>query len=127
MHLNDVNDIDPMSEEIVVLFNARPDEITFSEAAFTDKDFVLHSVQQSSADERVRGSSFDISSGTFTIPGRTTAVFNILDELPPEPTPTATQAAPAMADTTVLLTLAGVIGGFVAVVAMMLALRRRDH
>jgi hypothetical protein len=128
MRLNDVDDIDPIYEENVVLFNARPDEATFSDAAFSDKSLVLHSVQQSSSDELVRGSTFDSASGEFTIPGRTTAVFAIVQEQPAEPTPTATQVAvPAIADPTVLLTLAGVIGGFVAVVTMMLALRRKDQ
>jgi pullulanase-type alpha-1,6-glucosidase len=127
MHLNDINDIDPVYEEIVVLFNAQPDEVTFSDSAFTGKNFVLHSIQQASSDELVRNSKFDPSGGTFILPGRTTAVFNILHELSAEPTPTATQAVPAISDPNVLLTLAGVIGAFVAVAAMMFALRRRDH
>ena len=127
MRLNDVNDLDPVYEDIVVFFNAQPDEVTFSDSAFADKNFNLHSVQQSSSDQSARSSTFDPSGGTFTIPGRTTAVFNILHEVPVEPTPTATEALPAIADPNILLTLVGVVGAFVAVVAMMLALRRRDH
>jgi hypothetical protein len=55
-------------------------------------------------------------------------VFNHLDEPIAEPTasPTATQETPAVADPNVLLTLVGVIGAFVAVIAMMFALRRKD-
>src|SRR5215211_2309055 len=127
MHLKDVENIDPVHDEIVVLFNARPDEATISDPAFGDKDFALHSVQQGSVDELVRGAKFDPSTGTFTVPARTTAVFNILDKpIPVEATPTTTVAVPTIADPTVLLTLIGVIGAFVAVVAMMLALRRKD-
>jgi pullulanase-type alpha-1,6-glucosidase len=127
MHLNDVDDIDPTYEEIVVLFNASPDEITFSDPAFVGKDLALNSVQQVSSDEFVRDSTFDPASGSFTISERTTAVFNRLHEEPPiQITPTATQALPAIADPSVLLTLVGVIGAFIAVIAMMLALRRKE-
>ena len=129
MHLKDAEDIDPVYDEIVVLFNARPDEVTFSAQAFVGKDLALNSVQQDSNDELVRSSKFDSASGSFTIAGRTTAVFNHLYEPPPQATAsqTATEAIPAIADPSVLLTLVGVIGAFVAVVAMMFALRRRDN
>lgn len=126
MHLNDRDDIDPQYKEIVVLFNAHPDEVLFSDPALVEKAFVLHPVQQSSRDERVVGSTYNASDGSFIIPARTTAVFAVLHEQPVEPTATATQAAPALADPNVLLTLVGVIGAFVAVVAMMIALRRKD-
>jgi pullulanase-type alpha-1,6-glucosidase len=126
MHLEDRNNIDPDYEEIVVLFNARPDEVAFSDPTFAGKDLALNSVQQVSSDELARGSRFDSASGTFTVPGRTTAVFNKLHEPVVEPTATAVQAASAIADPNVLLTLIGVVGAFVAVVATMLALRRKD-
>lgn len=129
MHLRDVEEIDPAYDEIVVLFNAQPDEVTFSDPAFTGKDLALHSVQQVSTDERVRDSQFDSASGSFTIAGRTTAVFNLLAEPVAGPTAshTATPEIPAVADPSVLLTLIGVIGAFVAVLAMMLALRRKEN
>ena len=127
MHLNDVKNIDPVYEEIVVLFNARPDEVTFTHSAFAEKEFVLHSIQQESSDELVRGSNFDSANGAFTIPGRTTAVFNILHEVPAQPTATATQTPPAISDPGVLLTLVGVVGAFVAVVTLMFALRRKEN
>jgi len=128
LHLQDVDDIDPLYEEIIVVFNASPDEVTFSDSAFTDKDFNLHSVQQASADELARASEFDSRSGSFTVAGRTAAVFNLLQEPIAEPTAsqTATPEIPAIADPNVLLTLVGVIGAFIAVVAMMFALRRKD-
>jgi pullulanase-type alpha-1,6-glucosidase len=122
MHLNDKNDIDPVYEEIIVLFNAHPEPILFSDPDFVGKDFALNSLQQVSNDEIVRGSTFDSASGEFIVPGRTTAVFNILHEPVVETTPTAIEAMPAIADSGILLTLIGVIGAFFAVLAMMVAM-----
>jgi pullulanase/glycogen debranching enzyme len=127
MRLNDVEDIDPVYEEIVVLFNARPDEVAFKNTEFIGKDLALHSVQQESKDELARSSALDSRTGSFTIAGRTTAVFNRLQAPVAVPTPTATPEVPAIADPNILLTLVGVIGAFVAVVAMMLALRGKDN
>ena len=127
MDLKDTKNIDANNKEIVVLFNARPDSVTFSDPAFAGKDFKLHAVQQDSSDTLVRASKFDSASGAFTVAGRTTAVFNILDEPVAEPTPAATEATPAIADPGVILTLAGVIGAFIAVVVMMFALRPKRN
>ena len=129
MDLKDTKNIDPNYKEILVLFNAHPNSVTFSDPAFVGKDFVLHSVQQKSRDARLREAKFGSANGTFTIPGRTTAVFDILDEPIPvaKPTPTAIQAIPAIADPNVILTLAGVIGAFIAVVVMMFALRGKGN
>ncbi|HET6596329.1 MAG TPA: pullulanase-type alpha-1,6-glucosidase [Anaerolineales bacterium] len=128
LHLRDVESIDPLYEEIIMFFNASPDAITFSDSMFTGKDFTLHSVQQASADELVRASEFNAGSGSFRVPGRTAAVFNLLQEQVAEPTAsgTATPEIPAMADPNVLLTLVGVLGAFFAVIALMFALRRKD-
>ena len=124
MDLKDTKSIDPNYKEILVLFNARPDPVKFTDPEFMGKNFELHSVQQNSADMLVRSSKYDSANGAFRLSGRTTAVFNILDEQQPtpEPIPTATQALPVIADPNVLLTLAGVIGAFVAVVVMLFAL-----
>jgi len=129
MDLKDTKDIDPDYKEIVVFFNARPDPVMFTDPAFAGKTFKLHSVQQHSNDKLVRDSKFDPTSGAFTVPGRTTAVFNILDEPVAKPTPSAiaTQPTPAIADPNIILTLAGVIGAFIAVVAMLFALRGKGN
>jgi hypothetical protein len=128
MDLNDETNLDPVYEEIVVLLNARPEEVSFRDPAFVGKGLSLHAVQQVSADELVRSSKFDPATGTFTVAGRTTVVFNHLREpvTAPTPTPMATEAIPALADPTILLTLAGVIGAFFAVLAMILALRKKE-
>jgi pullulanase len=127
MHLDDKENIDPVYNEIVVLFNARPDEVTFSDPAFIGKDLALNSVQQVSIDALVRDSKFDSANGAFTVPGRTTAVFSSLHEPVVDATPTAiaTEAISTIADPTVILTLAGVIGAFLAVITMLFALRRK--
>jgi pullulanase-type alpha-1,6-glucosidase len=127
VQLKDVEDIDPVYEEIVVLFNARPEPVTYGDPSFANRDFVLNSVQQASSDAVVRESTFDPAGGTFTVPARTTAVFNILHEVEIVPTASATQAAPLSSDSNVTLTLVGVVGAFLAVAGMMLAMRRRER
>jgi pullulanase/glycogen debranching enzyme len=128
MRLTDRENIDPVYEEIVVLFNARPDSITFSNQDFAGKKYTLHAVQQASSDALVRSSTFDPASGTFTVAGRTTAVFNILHAQPtPEPVATAIQSTPSAPDNNMPLTIVAVVGGLIAVIAFMFALRRKDN
>jgi pullulanase-type alpha-1,6-glucosidase len=68
-------DLDAAYDLIVVLFNAAPEALTFTDAAFAHKFLTLHPVQVRSSDPLVRTSSFNTNTGTFTIPARTTAVF----------------------------------------------------
>ncbi|RPI87578.1 MAG: pullulanase-type alpha-1,6-glucosidase [Chloroflexi bacterium] len=68
-------DLDPGVEQIVVLINANKEEISFSDPSFKGGTLSLHPVQQESQDDRVKSSLFDPKGGTFTIPGRTSAVF----------------------------------------------------
>jgi pullulanase-type alpha-1,6-glucosidase len=85
---------------IVVLFNANDEAQQFTEALFTDLPLSLHPVQQSSADAVVQTAAFAPSPATFTVPGRTTAVFVLAEaDTPselvapePEPTPEPTLA-----------------------------------
>jgi pullulanase/glycogen debranching enzyme len=70
-----LEDLDPGHELVVVLFNSNPSEITFTEAALVGVGLELHPIQVSSSDAVVQTSSFDSATGTFTVPGRTTAVF----------------------------------------------------
>jgi pullulanase len=80
MHLTDAHKRDKNFSEVVVLFNANPGEVFFTAGGLAGKTFSLHPVQQSSADPVVGDSAFDAGSGSFTIPGRTTAVFVIENE-----------------------------------------------
>lgn len=73
----DGDDLDSEHELIVVLFNAHVDEQTFTDETLQGLGLglELHPVLANSADPVVQASAFDSSSGTFTIPGRTAAVF----------------------------------------------------
>jgi pullulanase-type alpha-1,6-glucosidase len=79
MRLTDEAALDSHFTSIVVFFNARPNEIDFSDGSFTDLNYELHPVQAASKDEIVRQAHFDTSTGTFSVPGRTTAVFVLKD------------------------------------------------
>jgi pullulanase/glycogen debranching enzyme len=68
-------DIDYWHEQIVVLFNASDEAQSYTLPDTTGKFFKLHGVQGSSADPVVRTSAFEIASGKFSVPARTTAVF----------------------------------------------------
>jgi pullulanase len=63
------------ASEAVVLVNATPQVQTFSDPAFQRQPLLLHPVQVLSHDPVVRKAKFQGSTGTFTIPPRTTAVF----------------------------------------------------
>jgi pullulanase-type alpha-1,6-glucosidase len=82
MRLADTGNFDSTYNEIMVFINASPEPVTFSDAAFKDKAYRLHPVQQNSVDEVVKQSGF--TGETFTIPARTTAVF-VLAGLPTVP------------------------------------------
>jgi pullulanase-type alpha-1,6-glucosidase len=69
-------DLDPQRERIIVLINANDETQSFKMAAGAECQFVLHPVQQTSVDPVVRTSTYDGTTGTFTIPARTTAVFD---------------------------------------------------
>jgi pullulanase-type alpha-1,6-glucosidase len=87
-------DLDPNYEHFVVLFNASRDAVMFKDASYQGRPFELHLVQQNSADAMVKSSTFDSASGTFTVPGRTTAVF-VVRQTAPEPTRTPSATATA--------------------------------
>jgi len=63
------------ASQIVVVVNATPQAQNFSDPAFKGQKLLLHPVQSISSDPVVRTSKFQKSTGTFTVPARTTAVF----------------------------------------------------
>jgi pullulanase-type alpha-1,6-glucosidase len=77
MSLSDLvgDELDPNHELIVVLINANDEAQSFTETALVGLELILHPIQQNSADPLVQTSSFDAATGSFEIPGRTTAVF----------------------------------------------------
>ena len=72
-------------------------------------------------------SKFQASNNPFPVAGQMIRRSQLLNRPLAQPTPTATQAIPAIADPTVILTLAGVIGAFIAVVVMLFALRGKGN
>ena len=71
MQLTKAQDNNSPYQEIVVLFNANPDSITFKHS--NAAKFILHPVQQDSVDNTVKQS---VATGQgFTVPALTTAVF----------------------------------------------------
>ncbi|MBN2303291.1 MAG: pullulanase-type alpha-1,6-glucosidase [Anaerolineae bacterium] len=71
--MGDVDNLDPNYQMIVVLFNATPETISFTVDDLAEMGFDLHPIQAVSADPVVQTASFE--AGTFSVPGRTTAVF----------------------------------------------------
>ena len=68
-------DLDRGHELIVALINANDEEQSITIDDLAGKDLVIHLVQFNSVDGVVQQSTFDSTTGTFTVPGRTTAVF----------------------------------------------------
>lgn len=61
--------------DLVVVFDATPERQQQRVAALAGTHYRLHPVQASGADPVVKTSSYDAATGTFTVPGRTVAVF----------------------------------------------------
>ncbi|WP_046728277.1 pullulanase-type alpha-1,6-glucosidase [Streptomyces humi] len=62
--------------DLVVVFNATPGQREQRVTALTGTGYRLHPVQASGADSVVKSASYDRKTGTFTVPGRTVAVFS---------------------------------------------------
>ncbi len=75
MHLADPQGLDPNYSDLLVFFNANPGGLNFSDASFSGQSYQLHPLQQSSVDPLVRTATFDSANASFSLPGRTTAVF----------------------------------------------------
>jgi len=61
--------------QALVVVNATPSEQAFADGAFRSQHWLLHPVQQRSADPVVRRARCDAAAGTFAVPARTVAVF----------------------------------------------------
>lgn len=59
----------------MVVFNATPKAQDQRVGALSGKGYALHPVQAAGSDAVVKRASYDAASGTFTVPGRTVAVF----------------------------------------------------
>ncbi len=75
MRITDPTDRDHKWRSIVVVFNATPDARTQTVASLAGARVALHPVLRESADSAMSRAGFDRTTGTFTVPGRTVAVF----------------------------------------------------
>ncbi|MGK5632026.1 pullulanase-type alpha-1,6-glucosidase, partial [Streptomyces sp. URMC 123] len=62
-------------DDLVVVFNATPRQQTQRLTAAAGETYGLHPVQARGADPVVKRASYEAGTGTFTVPGRTVAVF----------------------------------------------------
>ncbi|MEU1217296.1 pullulanase-type alpha-1,6-glucosidase [Streptomyces sp. NPDC005790] len=63
--------------ELVVVINAAPGTQSQDVAGLAGKAYALHPVQAAGADDTVKKSSYEGRTGSFTVPGRTVAVFSL--------------------------------------------------
>jgi pullulanase-type alpha-1,6-glucosidase len=98
MQLTDVDSLDPNYDSILVLFNATPKPVSFTDASLKNVDLQPFApLFDNNPDPALAGAAFDSASGTFTVPGRTTVVYAV--GLPPQAAVTPTVAATAVAIT----------------------------
>ncbi|KAI4346471.1 hypothetical protein L6164_007365 [Bauhinia variegata] len=71
----ELSQLDPIYSYIVVIVNACPKEVSFAMPSLKSRTLQLHPIQGNSSDPLVRSSTYDMSSGCFVVPHRTTAVF----------------------------------------------------
>ncbi|MCO1333590.1 pullulanase-type alpha-1,6-glucosidase [Microbulbifer sp. OS29] len=76
MELSDLQgSVDPRFERIVVLFNSDDEMVEFTSESLRGEHLHKHPRHRRSIDPRLYQVKFDRGSGSFTLPGRTTAVF----------------------------------------------------
>jgi len=117
MRLNDADNLDTNIEEIVVLFNASPDAVTFTDASIKGKEYALHPIQQNSVDGIAKTASF--TNGAFHIPARTASVFVIAQ------TRSAETSRPSTAKSASELMAPAIVVGILAILGAAYFLRRK--
>ncbi|SEA45726.1 pullulanase-type alpha-1,6-glucosidase [Microbulbifer marinus] len=76
MQLHDPDgDFDRRYERVLVLFNGDDETVQFGSDQLRGLRLELHPIQRDSADARLRDVHFEHDNGSFTLPGRSTAVF----------------------------------------------------
>lgn len=79
MAITDLGKLDKHYSKMVVFFNGAKDVVPFTHASLIDAGLTLHPVQQKSNDSRIVSASYDATTGTLRVPGRTTLVYTIAD------------------------------------------------
>ncbi|MFJ6313229.1 pullulanase-type alpha-1,6-glucosidase [Pseudarthrobacter oxydans] len=79
MHIDDSvgPDVDKDLRGLVVVFNAADDAVSQTVAATAGASYGLHPVQSGGTDPVVKTAAHDPATGTFTVPARTVAVFQL--------------------------------------------------
>ena len=77
-------------DQIMVIFNASPDQVQIGIPQYAGVDYQLHPVQAASDDPLLALTKFDKATGVFTVPPRTTAVFVLETTTGVKAAPTAT-------------------------------------
>jgi pullulanase len=67
--------LDPRNQGVVVLINANKSPVSYAIAEFRNRHLHLHPVQADGSDPVVKTAAFARDTGSFTVPGRTIAVF----------------------------------------------------
>ena len=67
------DDVDAANELAVVLFNAQPDSVIFTDATLAEMGLALH--PQFAENKRYADAAYDAATGEFTVPARSAAVF----------------------------------------------------
>ena len=68
-------DVDPALDGLVVVFNASAEDVEQVVPGLAGEELELSAVQAAGADDVVRGATWDVVSGTASVPARTVAVF----------------------------------------------------
>ena len=69
------DDIDPEHELAVVLFNAQPDAVTFTDDVLAGMGLALHPILAARSDDRYTAAAYAAETGAFTVPSRSATVF----------------------------------------------------
>ncbi|XP_059628366.1 pullulanase 1, chloroplastic [Cornus florida] len=70
-----LSQLDPIYSYILVIVNVCPTEVSFANPALRARTLELHPIQLMSTDKVVKNSTYEASTGCFTVPPRTTSVF----------------------------------------------------
>jgi pullulanase-type alpha-1,6-glucosidase len=97
-------DLDPAYELLAVLINANDEAQTITLPDLAGTELLPHPVQVTSVDDVVKTATFDLDTGAFSVPGRTTAVF-VAEVAPQERINSLAQEVKALVD-------AGALAGF---------------
>jgi pullulanase-type alpha-1,6-glucosidase len=74
-------DLDPAAELVVVLFNANDETQSFTVEELAGTPLILHPQLSLNSNSRFTAISYDTASGTFTVPGRETAVYVLTEQV----------------------------------------------